>query len=113
MSSTDASDSTDQDSLSLAPPLFRSKRGLAAYYIAILPVLLAAGFCIVQGGDWLQVALYLIVGLVAVLSLSYTGWLAYKILGSTAWNKWRRSWTDSESRPPDAPRPLSMDDPPS
>ena len=111
MSPTKDPEKTDRESVSFAPPLFRSKRGLAAYYVAILPVLLAAVFCLVQGGDWLQVALYLIVGLVAVLSLSYTGWLAYTILGSAAWNEWRQDWADrSESRPSDATGPLSMDD---
>lgn len=76
--------------LSIVPPLLRSVRGLAVYYALVLPIVGTAAYFLVLGGEHLQTAVYLTVGLVAVLSLSYTTWLARELMHRKPVRAWLR-----------------------
>ena len=76
--------------LSIVPPLLRSVRGLVMYYALVLPIVGTAAYFLVLGGEHLQTAVYLTVGLVAVLSLSYTTWLARKLMHRKPIRAWLR-----------------------
>ena len=73
-------DSKKGNRSSFVPPVLESSKGLAIYYALVLPVVGAATYYMARGGGHLQTAVYLVVGLVAVLSLSYTTWLAKTLL---------------------------------
>jgi hypothetical protein len=76
--------------LSIVPPLLRSIRGLAVYYALVLPIVGTAAYFLVLGGEHLQTAVYLTVGLVAILSLSYTTWLARELMRRKPVRAWLR-----------------------
>jgi len=92
-------DERDRSSFSIVPPLLRSVRGLAIYYVLVIPVIGTAAYYLVLGGEHLQTAVYLTVGLLAVLSLSYTGWLVRELVRQGEIRSWIgriRSQTDGE-----------------
>jgi hypothetical protein len=60
------------------------------YYALVLPIVGTAAYFLVLGGEHLQTAVYLTVGLVAVLSLSYTAWLARELVRRKPVRAWLR-----------------------
>jgi hypothetical protein len=100
MSSDTRHETDGWDRSGFVPPLFQSTRGLLAYYAVVLPIAGTAAYWMVEGD--LQAASYLVVGLVAALSLSYTAWLVRtRILSSSS------EGTASPGRSPSSTRPVS------
>ena len=87
--------SRDRDAVSIVPPLFQSARGLLLYYVVVLPIVGLAAYYLIQGGEAVQTAIYLTVGLMAGLSLSYTAWLLGQLLTVASFPPWPQSWPPS------------------
>jgi len=66
------------------------------YYALVLPIVATAAYFLVLGGEHLQTAVYLTVGLVVVLSLSYTVWLARELVRRKPVRAWLRQVRSQE-----------------